>query len=384
MSDPRCETNPIFGANRLKLGVFGLNGPGVAFTTVPELFDPTWANSDEVTRIADAMGIEALVPYSRWKAFHRKDHGQALETSAWAAAASVRTHRACVMSTTHVPAYAPVIAAKTAATTDRISGGRYGVNIVCGWFKAEIEMFGTLQKAHDDRYAVADEWIAIQKRLWTEDDPFDFEGRFFQIRDALIEPKPVQPGGPAIMNAGVSGRGQHFAAKNADIAFTSIRDQSLDAVKAQVAAYKRLAWEEYGRTIQVWVHGYVVQRDSRQEARDYVDYYVLERGDQPMCDLFLRNNVPDLDALPAVAIHDLRYRMMAGSGGYPLLGSADEITETMLGLSRAGLDGVLLTWLDYKSGLSEFERTVLPLLEQSGLRTQPPALRHGMPDLEGV
>lgn len=201
-SDPRSGTNPIFGSNKLKLGLFGFNGPGVAFTTVPELFKPTWANTDRIARIVDSIGIEALVPYSRWKAFHRHDHGQSLETSTWAAAVSARTTHACVMTTTHVPAYAPVIAAKTAATTDQISGGRYGINIVCGWFKAEIAMFGTLQESHEDLYAVADEWITLQKRLWTEEDPIDFEGKYFTVKSALIEPKPVQPGGPAIMNAG--------------------------------------------------------------------------------------------------------------------------------------------------------------------------------------
>lgn len=244
--DPRAGTNPVFWTQQTEIGCLGVNGPGVAFTKVPELFKPTWANSDEVTRMADAMGIEAIVPYARWKAFDRHDHGQALETSSWAAAASARTQHASIMSTTHVPAYAPVVAAKTEATTDQISGGRYGVNIVCGWFKAEIEMFGKLLRDHDDRYSLADEWIIIQKRLWQENEPFDFNSKYFQIADAMIESKPVQPGGPAIMNAGGSGRGQHFAAKHADIAFTAICALAPDAIRAKAAAYKKLAHNEYG------------------------------------------------------------------------------------------------------------------------------------------
>lgn len=366
IDDPRSETNPIFGRNKLKLGVFGVNGPGVAFTTVPELFKPTWANSDEVTRMADALGVEAVVPYARWKAFNRHDHGQALETSSWAAAASARTSHACIMSTTHVPAYAPVIAAKTASTTDQISGGRYGVNIVCGWFKAEIAMFGKLEEAHDDRYDLADEWITIQKRLWTEDEPFDFEGRYFQIAGAMIEPKPVQRGGPAIMNAGSSGRGQHFSAKHSDVAFTMVQDPSPDSIRAQVAAYKKLAYEDYGRAMQVWVHTYMVQRDSYREAKDYVDYYVLEKGDERMADLFLENNKAAL--LPPDVQRAVRYRMMAGSGGFPLIGAADEITDTLKMLSDCGVDGALLTWVDYKDGLTRFQADVLPRLVQAGLR----------------
>jgi alkanesulfonate monooxygenase SsuD/methylene tetrahydromethanopterin reductase-like flavin-dependent oxidoreductase (luciferase family) len=53
---------------------------------------------------------------------------------------------------------------------------------------------------------------------------------------------------------------------------------------------------------------------------------------------------------------------------YPLVGTAAEIAERLAGLSRAGLDGVLLTWVDYADGLARFNADVLPLLEQAGLR----------------
>jgi alkanesulfonate monooxygenase SsuD/methylene tetrahydromethanopterin reductase-like flavin-dependent oxidoreductase (luciferase family) len=60
---------------------------------------------------------------------------------------------------------------------------------------------------------------------------------------------------------------------------------------------------------------------------------------------------------------------MAGVGGYPLLGSADEIAESLHGLSDCGVDGVLLSWIDYIPGLQLFAETVLPRLEHLGLRS---------------
>ena len=45
-----------------------------------------------------------------------------------------------------------------AATADHISGGRFGLNVVAGWYAKELAMFGVTQREHDDRYAVADEW----------------------------------------------------------------------------------------------------------------------------------------------------------------------------------------------------------------------------------
>ncbi|MGK2909491.1 MAG: LLM class flavin-dependent oxidoreductase [Sphingobium sp.] len=367
MTDSRSLTNPLFNDNRLKLGVFGANGPGVAFTSVPELFKPTWENSSAVGRLADRIGLEAIVPYARWKAI-RSDHASSFETSTWAAAISAQTQRASVMSTTHVQAYHPVIAAKTAASLDRISGGRYAMNIVCGWLKPEIEMFGQTLLPHGDRYDAADEWLTLMKRLWNEDAPVKFEGHHYSVDDARIDPSPVQPGGPALMNAGGSDRGRQFAAKHADIAFIFVQSYDSEALRANVQDYKRLAREEYGRDIQVWVLSYVVQADTKVDAQKYVDRYVLEYGDVAMADTFVEGAIANAKSAPPEIVQQMRYQFMAGVGGLPLLGTSDDIAESLHSLSACGVDGVLLSWIDYIPGLELFAETVLPKLEQLGLR----------------
>jgi alkanesulfonate monooxygenase SsuD/methylene tetrahydromethanopterin reductase-like flavin-dependent oxidoreductase (luciferase family) len=65
-------------------------------------------------------------------------------------------------------------------------------------------------------------------------------------------------------------------------------------------------------------------------------------------------------------------------GGYPLVGTAEQISERMALLADAGLDGVLLTWVDYADGLARFNADVLPRLEHSGLRA--PARQEGTTD----
>jgi alkanesulfonate monooxygenase SsuD/methylene tetrahydromethanopterin reductase-like flavin-dependent oxidoreductase (luciferase family) len=369
MTDIRSATNPIFGDNKLKLGVFGANGPGTAFTTVPELFQPTWENSIQVTQWADQMGIEANIPYQRFKAFNRHDLSQSMESSAWASAVCARTTDSCVMATTHVPTLAPVVSAKSASTMDQISGGRFGINIVCGWFKAEIGMFGGKLAEHESRYEMADEWITIHKRLWTEDEPFDFDGKFYKLKNLMIEPKPVQPGGPALMNAGASGRGAHFAAKHVDIAFTSLTDMTPEGIAASTANYRKLAREEYGRDIQVWTHTYVVLRDTIAEAKRYVTRFSDEYGDRKMADLYLGSNIPGYHELPEEEKEKQRLANMTGRG-YGLLGNADDIASSMSVLSDCGLDGILLTWIDYTEGLPTFGREVMPLLVNKGLRAK--------------
>ena len=63
--------NPLFSANRLKLGIFGTNGKGGASTLVPEAYNPPWPAVVATAQAADAAGFEAIVGYARWKPYGR-------------------------------------------------------------------------------------------------------------------------------------------------------------------------------------------------------------------------------------------------------------------------------------------------------------------------
>ena len=77
------------------------------------------------------------------------------------------------------------MAAKQGTTIDHITGGRFALNVVTGWNRPEIEMFGIDLPDHDTRYDIAAEWLDIIKRLWTEDEEFDYEGKFYQHQEGL-------------------------------------------------------------------------------------------------------------------------------------------------------------------------------------------------------
>ena len=66
------------------------------------------------------------------------------------------------------------------------------------------------------------------KQLWTREEPFDFEGRFYKIKKGYLEPKPIQRPFPAVMNAGGSERGQHFAAKYCDVVYVVFGSHDFD------------------------------------------------------------------------------------------------------------------------------------------------------------
>ena len=153
------------------------------------------------------------------------------------------------------------------------------LNIVTGWVQPEIEMFGQPMLGHEDRYACAEEWLAIVKRLWTEDESFDHEGHFFKIKKGYLAPKPIQYPYPAIMNAGASELGRHFAIKNCDLVFTVIRTGGLERMHAARAGLSHARARAYGRDIKVWTLVNIVQGETEKEARDFYNYYVHEQGD---------------------------------------------------------------------------------------------------------
>ncbi|HEY0580721.1 MAG TPA: LLM class flavin-dependent oxidoreductase, partial [Chloroflexota bacterium] len=273
-----------------------------------------------------------------------------------------------IFSTSHVPTVHPIMAAKQATTIDHISDGRFALNIVCGWFEPELVMFGAPIMEHDTRYEYAQEWLDVLKLLWTSEDEFDFEGRFFKINKGFHQPKPIQQPFPAIMNAGGSPVGQRWAAKNADMAFVVLQQHDYEGAKRQVDHLRSLARDEFGREIGVWASGYVVSRPTEKEARDYLNWYVVEMGDDIAVDNIARVLGLQSAVVPPEIMEPFKFHFKAGWGGYPLVGTPEQITDELSTLARVGIDGVLLSWLNYQEEGPAFMTEVLPLMEQAGLR----------------
>ena len=110
----------------------------------------------------------------------------------------------------------------------------------------------------------------------------------------------------------------------------------------------------------------MIQRETHAEAVAY-ERYLAERPDEPALETWM-NGITAVQGLPPEVLAVMRHRSIVGMSGYPLVGTAEEIAARLAGLSDAGLDGVLLTWVDYADGLARFNADVLPLLERGGLR----------------
>src|SRR5262249_31254638 len=134
------------------------------------------------------------------------------ETLTHAAALAALTRRIAIFSTVHVPLIHPVFAAKALMTIDHVSRGRAGLNIVCGWNQEEFDMFGHRQSEHDDRYEQGFEWLTVLNRIFTCEQPFDYDGKYYRLRQVIGAPAPVQRPRPVTLSAAFSPAGRRFAA----------------------------------------------------------------------------------------------------------------------------------------------------------------------------
>ena len=330
------KSNPVRDSkNRIKLGVFGINGNGAAFTFHPDRFKCTWEANVRLARKAEDLGFEAFVSAAHWKSFGGDDHysGDLMETFSWAGAVAAITQRIGIISTIHVTLIHPVFAAKAEATVDLISKGRAGLNLVLGWYPPDMQLWGLDVKEHGDRFEVAEEWMEIFDRLWSGRESFDYEGKNFRLKGAFNQPHGVQSR-PVLLNAGRSPRGREFAAKHCDIAFVSAHNPDMTAIKQQTEDHRRDARTKFGKEIQIWMSAYVVLKDTIKEAQDYAYDYIVTQGDDAPVQNIIKNNAIDTKSMPPEAAAKLAYGLKAGFAGYPLVGDADHIARLFAELCR--------------------------------------------------
>ncbi len=375
-----ARNESLHNANAFKLGLFGPNcSGGLAFTKLPERWDPSWSNNLRLAQLADEAGIECLVPIARWKGHGgaTKVNGESLETITWACGLLAQTRNINVFGTVHVPLIHPVVAAKQMATTDHVGQGRFGLNIVCGWNQDEFEMFGVPQQEHDVRYEYGAEWWAIVKQLWSGEGPSDYDGKFFHLKALEALPRPYRDRNPIMMNAGASPAGRAFAIHNSDLHFDGC--ERLEDSEARIKDTKQLA-AEIGREVQVWTAASIVCRPTQKEVDDYL-HRVAENADWEAIDHLLsvfgiNSNMRSfqIEKLKHFREHDMARSILGYAGGsFHISGDPDHVARELNRYHDLGFDGLALHFVDYLGEMPYFVQEVMPRLERMGLRQSPSA-----------
>ncbi|MCO7219064.1 LLM class flavin-dependent oxidoreductase [Klenkia sp. PcliD-1-E] len=364
----RTTTNPLFNDQGMKLGLFGTNcSYGLIMSHAASSYEITWEHTKAIAQKADRLGFEAMVPVARWKGFGGSTNfnGNCFETYTWAAGLAEATENIAIAATSHLPTMHPIVSAKQATTIDHISGGRFVLNLVMGWVTPEMEMFGREQREHDERYAFGQEWLDFANKLWTEQGSFDVDGKYFHGMDVEAYPKPIQGPRPALINAGNSPAGIEFSARNVDVNFASL--DTLENVTSYTSTLKEKARTEHQRDIQTMTYGLIVCRDTEAEAKAAFQN-VIDEGDWGAAGNVIKIASSGASQSFDHVVKEYQERFIAGWGGYPIVGTPEQVTEELVKLNKAGMDGMIMGLIDPVQELDVFESDILPLMVQAGIR----------------
>ena len=356
------------------LGTFASNcSSGMTVTRIPDRWDNSWGNNLRLAKLLDDAGIDFMLPIARWIGYGGETnfHGNVLETMTWATGLLAHTRNITVFATIHTVANHPVVVAKQLATIDQISGGRVGLNIVAGWNKPEYEALGlTLPDDHLTRYGYAQEWFDVVRALWSRTEAFDWDGTYFKLKQVLGDPRPSTR--LPILNAAGSDHGRKFAIQNADFLFTPAID--LARSKDEIAALKAQS-KEAGRAVDVLTFSHVVCRPTEKEALDFLNYSARENADWDAVDNLVRLQFAHAQSFPHDLLALIRDRMAAGHGGFPLVGTPEQVADGITALHETGFRGTTLSFVDYAEEFPYFRDNVLPILEARGVRIAPAVQR---------
>lgn len=137
----------------------------------------------------------------------------------------------------HRPGFtAPTVAARQLATLDQFTGGRVAVHIITGGSDAELAKDGD-HLTKDERYARTEEYLDIVRREWTSTAPFDYQGQYYDVREAFGGVKPVN--GIPVYFGGSSDAAIPVAGKHADI--YALWGETQDQVRETVARVRAAA-----------------------------------------------------------------------------------------------------------------------------------------------
>lgn len=309
----------------------------------------------------------------------------------------------------------PYSLAREFATLDHLSGGRAAWNVVTSVNQGEADNFGLRETlGHDARYDRADEFLDVTHRLWaswapealTLDaatgryadaglvQPIHHEGTHFQVRGPLNIPASPQ-GGPVIIQAGSSARGQDFAAQWAEVVFTIQPDlprmqRFYQDLKGRAERFQRAPGDI--KVLTAVMPFVAATREAAEQQRDQhnalvdpivglstlsshmnVDFSAYPL-DAPVQDVQVAGMqglfglVRELSAEQQLTLADVGRLYATGVLVPQVAGTASEVADWMAGILEAGgADGFVITPAHLPDGFEAFVDGVVPELQRRGL-----------------
>lgn len=343
------------------LGIFLpiANGGWILSKNAPQL-DGSYEYNRQVAKLADSIGLDFVMSMAKYRGYGGEtEHWRyALDSTALMAALAEATKHVKIWTTTHTLLQNPAVTAKMMATLDQISHGRAGLNVVTGAYKGEFAQMGAWPDniGHDDRYVLASEWIRAIKALWTQDS-VTMDGRYFHLDDCMSDPKPKTR--PFLVCAGSSKVGMRFTSEEMDALFLTGGNIPELAIASNDAKADSAS---IGRAIRTYSMMTILfgETDAAAEAEAVRYREGLDEG-------ALHGMMHAYGFLDAEIGKENAFVQKARSTFMTphVLGTPETVIERLSEIfEQTSLNGLMLIFPDYLTGMPIFGEHVLPVLRQ--------------------
>lgn len=335
---------------------------GLVVSKIEQRTDWGYDYNVELARTAEQNGFDYALSQVRYMASYGAEFQQ--ESTTFSLALLLATERLKVIAAIHPGLWQPAVFAKLAATADQISGGRFAINVVSGWFQGEFQAMGEPWLEHNERYRRAEEFIRVLKAAWTEESA-QFAGDFYRLRDFSLKPKPLQLPHPPIFQGGNSTAAREMAGRVSDWYF--MNGNSIEGVREQIEEVSGYAALN-GRRLRFALNGFIVARDTEQEARDVVEE-IIAKADVEAVEGFGsavkqagRSTADGKGMWQDSEFKDLvQYNDGFRTG---LIGTPEQIARRIIEFRKEGVDLFLGGFLHFKEEIEYFGKNVLPIVRE--------------------
>jgi len=348
---------------KLKFALFALNSEsGIAMTTSKKRWSAKTNEIIKVVKFCDKY-FDYIFSVQRWLGFGGKTDpaGLTYDSANFISAISSISKKINLIVTMHTSIIHPTHAARIMSTIDQFSNGRSLLNVVCGWNQKEFKMFDAKFKPNLNSYQQGVEWIKIYRGILSRK-KITFNGNFFKVKNALSKPVLYKNRKPIILSAAFSPTGRDFALKNCDILVTMFSD--IDALKHQVISIKRKS-KKIKKNFKVFALCHIVCKKTDKEAIDYYDDYSKNKIDKIAVSNFsniIANN-PNNKILKSIQKRNIQ-KMAGGIGSYPIVGSPKKVIAELIKIRNSGVDGVVVSFLNFKDEIKFFTQKVLNVINK--------------------
>lgn len=265
----------------------------------------------------------------------------------------------------------PSLAARMAATFDRISNGRLLINIVTGGDPAENSGDGIFLE-HSDRYEITREFLQIWKKLLTGE-AVNYDGKHLRIEDGQLLFPPVQEPHPPLYFGGSSDAGIDVAGAEVD---TYLSWGEPPAQVGEKLALARAAAAKHGRELNFGVRLHVIVRETAQEAWHAADDLIRYVDDETIAKAQAKfNSMDSIGQRRMAALHggkrdklEIYPNLWAGVGlvrggaGTALVGDPGQVAGLMRQYMEVGVENFILSGYPHLEEAYRFAELVFPLL----------------------